>query len=288
METKLKLFNEKTVRTVWNADEEEWYFSVVDVCNVLSDSAGKDPGAYWRKLKQRLKAEGSEVVTKCHGLKMQAADGKYYKTDALNTKDLLRLIQSIPSPKAEPFKVWLAQVGSERLDEIADPEKAIQRGAAYYREKGYSDEWINQRLRTIEIRKKLTDEWSARGVETDLEYAMLTNELTKAWSGLSVKEYKALKGLKKESLRDNMTDLELVINMLAEVTTTAISQQEKPEGFEESRKVAKRGGNVAKVARENAEKELGHPIVSPLNASEKEKLDTKKAKALSSPDEPEA
>ena len=288
METKLKLVNEKTVRTVWNADEEEWYFSVVDVCNVLSDSAGKDPGAYWRKLKQRLKAEGSEVVTKCHGLKMQAADGKYYKTDALNTKDLLRLIQSIPSPKAEPFKVWLAQVGSERLDEIADPEKAIQRGAAYYREKGYSDEWINQRLRTIEIRKKLTDEWSARGVETDLEYAMLTNELTKAWSGLSVKEYKALKGLKKESLRDNMTDLELVINMLAEVTTTAISQQEKPEGFEESRKVAKRGGNVAKVARENAEKELGHPIVSPLNASEKEKLDTKKAKALSSPDEPEA
>lgn len=288
METKLKLFNEKTVRTVWNADEEEWYFSVVDVCNVLSDSAGKDPGAYWRKLKQRLKAEGSEVVTKCHGLKMQAADGKYYKTDALNTKDLLRLIQSIPSPKAEPFKVWLAQVGSERLDEIADPEKAIQRGAAYYREKGYSDEWINQRLRTIEIRKKLTDEWSARGVETDLEYAILTNDMTKAWSGLSVKEYKALKGLKKESLRDNMTDLELVINMLAEVTTTAISQQEKPEGFEESRKVAKRGGNVAKVARENAEKELGHPIVSPLNASEKEKLDTKKAKALSSPDEPEA
>ena len=287
METKLKLFNEKTVRTVWNADEEEWYFSVVDVCNVLSDSAGKDPGAYWRKLKQRLKAEGSEVVTKCHGLKMQAADGKYYKTDALNTKDLLRLIQSIPSPKAEPFKVWLAQVGSERLDEIADPEKAIQRGAAYYREKGYSDEWINQRLRTIEIRKKLTDEWSARGVETDLEYAILTNDMTKAWSGLSVKEYKALKGLKKESLRDNMTDLELLFNALAEATTTRLSQNEKPEGFEESRKVAKRGGNVAKVARENAEKELGHPIVSPLNASEKEKLDTKKAKALSSPDEPE-
>ncbi len=219
---------------------------------------------------------------------MRAVDGKMRMTDVLNTKGVLRLIQSIPSPKAEPFKVWLAQVGSERLDEIADPEKAIQRGAAYYREKGYSDEWINQRLRTIEIRKKLTDEWSARGVETDLEYAILTNDMTKAWSGLSVKEYKALKGLKKESLRDNMTDLELVINMLAEVTTTAISQQEKPEGFEESRKVAKRGGNVAKVARENAEKELGHPIVSPLNASEKEKLDTKKAKALSSPDEPEA
>ena len=288
METKLKLFNEKTVRTVWNADEEEWYFSVVDVCNVLSDSAGKDPGAYWRKLKQRLKAEGSEVVTKCHGLKMQAADGKYYKTDALNTKDLLRLIQSIPSPKAEPFKVWLAQVGSERLDEIADPEKAIQRGAAYYREKGYSDEWINQRLRTIEIRKKLTDEWSARGVETDLEYAMLTNELTKAWSGLSVKEYKALKGLKKESLRDNMTDLELIFNALAEATTTRLSQNEKPEGFEESRKVAKKGGAATRRARKSIEEAIGEKIVSPLNASEKEKLDTQKAKTLPSPDEPAA
>lgn len=288
METKLKLFNEKTVRTVWNADEEEWYFSVVDVCNVLSDSAGKDPGAYWRKLKQRLKAEGSEVVTKCHGLKMQAADGKYYKTDALNTKSVLRLIQSIPSPKAEPFKVWLAQVGSERLDEIADPEKAIQRGAAYYREKGYSDEWINQRLRTIEIRKKLTDEWSARGVETDLEYAILTNDMTKAWSGLSVKEYKALKGLKKESLRDNMTDLELLFNALAEATTTRLSQNEKPEGFEESRKVAKKGGAATRRARKSIEEAIGEKIVSPLNASEKEKLDTKKAKALPSPDEPEA
>ena len=286
METKLKLFNEKTVRTVWNADEEEWYFSVVDVVAVLTDS--ENPRRYWSDLKRKLTAEGSELYDKIVQLKMQSSDGKFYKTDALNTKGVLRLIQSIPSPKAEPFKVWLAQVGSERLDEIADPEKAIQRGAAYYREKGYSDEWINQRLRTIEIRKKLTDEWSARGVETDLEYAILTNDMTKAWSGLSVKEYKALKGLKKESLRDNMTDLELVINMLAEVTTTAISQQEKPEGFEESRKVAKRGGNVAKVARENAEKELGHPIVSPLNASEKEKLDTKKAKALPSPDEPEA
>ena len=286
METKLKLFNEKTVRTVWNADEEEWYFSVVDVCNVLSDSAGKDPGAYWRKLKQRLKAEGSEVVTKCHGLKMQAADGKYYKTDALNTKGVLRLIQSIPSPKAEPFKVWLAQVGAERLDEIADPEKAIQRGAAYYREKGYSDEWINQRLRTIEIRKKLTDEWSARGVETDLEYAILTNDMTKAWSGLSVKEYKALKGLKKENLRDNMTDLELVFNMLAEVTTTRLSQKEKPEGFEESRKVAKKGGAATKQARQSIEKVIGEKIVSPLNASEKEKLVTEKLPEIPESTEP--
>ena len=286
METKLKLFNEKTVRTVWNADEEEWYFSVVDVVAVLTDST--DPTAYWRKLKQRLKAEGNETVTNCHGLKMRAVDGKMRMTDVLNTKGVLRLIQSIPSPKAEPFKVWLAQVGSERLDEIADPEKAIQRGAAYYREKGYSDEWINQRLRTIEIRKKLTDEWSARGVETDLEYAILTNDMTKAWSGLSVKEYKALKGLKKESLRDNMTDLELLFNALAEATTTRLSQNEKPEGFEESRKVAKKGGAATRRARKSIEEAIGEKIVSPLNASEKEKLDTKKAKALPSPDEPEA
>ena len=286
METKLKLFNEKTVRTVWNADEEEWYFSVVDVVAVLTDS--ENPRRYWSDLKRKLTAEGSELYDKIVQLKMQSSDGKFYKTDALNTKGVLRLIQSIPSPKAEPFKVWLAQVGSERLDEIADPEKAIQRGAAYYREKGYSDEWINQRLRTIEIRKKLTDEWSARGVETDLEYAMLTNELTKAWSGLSVKEYKALKGLKKESLRDNMTDLELLFNALAEATTTRLSQNEKPEGFEESRKVAKKGGAATRRARKSIEEAIEEKIVSPLNASEKEKLDTKKAKALSSPDEPEA
>ena len=281
METKLKLFNEKTVRTAWNAEEEEWYFSVVDVCNVLTDSADYNPARkYWNKLKQRLNEEGSELVTICHQLKMQAADGKMRMTDVLNTKGVLRLIQSIPSPKAEPFKIWLAQVGAERLDEIADPEKAIQRGTAYYREKGYSDEWIRQRLRTIEIRKKLTDEWSARGVETDLEYAILTNDMTKAWSGLSVKEYKALKGLKKENLRDNMTDLELVFNMLAEVTTTRLSQKEKPEGFEESRKVAKKGGEATKQARKSIEKVIGEKIVSPLNASEKEKLVTDKAKEL--------
>ena len=279
METKLKLFNEKTVRTAWNAEEEEWYFSVVDVCNVLTDSADYNTARkYWNKLKQRLNEEGSELVTICHQLKMQAADGKMRMTDVLNTKGVLRLIQSIPSPKAEPFKIWLAQVGAERLDEIADPEKAIQRGTAYYREKGYSDEWIRQRLRTIEIRKKLTDEWSARGVETDLEYAILTNDMTKAWSGLSVKEYKALKGLKKENLRDNMTDLELVFNMLAEVTTTRLSQKEKPEGFEESRKVAKKGGEATKQARKSIEKVIGEKIVSPLNASEKEKLVTDKAK----------
>ena len=281
METKLKLFNEKTVRTVWNADEEEWYFSVVDVCNILTDSADYNTARkYWNKLKQRLSEEGSKLVTICHQLKMRAADGKMRMTDVLNTKGVLRLVQSIPSPKAEPFKVWLAQVGAERLDEIADPEKAILRGEQYYREKGYSEEWIRQRLRTIEVRKKLTDEWSARGVETDLEYAILTNDLTKAWSGLSVKDYKALKGLKKENLRDNMTDLELILNMLAEATTTAISQQEEPEGFEENRKIAKRGGSVAKNARKGVEKELGHSVISPLNASEKKKLVTEKKKKL--------
>ena len=226
METKLKLFNEKTVRTVWNADEEEWYFSVVDVVAILTDSV--DPKQYIKKMRSRDPELSSKWGTICTPVEMLGLDGRRRKVQAATTKGVLRLVQSIPSPKAEPFKMWLAQVGAERLDEIADPEKAIQRGAAYYREKGYSDEWIRQRLRTIEIRKKLTDEWSARGVETDLEYAILTNDMTKAWSGLSVKEYKALKGLKKESLRDNMTDLELVFNMLAEVTTTRLSQKEKP------------------------------------------------------------
>ena len=189
MENKIKVFENKQVRTVWNAEEEEWYFSVVDVCNVLADSASKDAGAFWRKLKQRLKAEGSELVTSCHGLKLQSSDGKHYKTDCLDTKGVLRLVQSIPSPKAEPFKMWLAQAGSERLDEIADPEKAILRGADFYRAKGYTESWINQRLQTIEMRKKLTDEWKERGVKEGVEYAILTDEMTKAWSGMSVKEY---------------------------------------------------------------------------------------------------
>ena len=278
METKLKLFNEKTVRTVWNADEEEWYFSVVDVVEVLTDSA--NPTDYLKKMRKRDNELAAFLGTNCPQVEMIGETGKKRKVLAATTKGVLRLIQSIPSPKAEPFKIWLAQVGSERLDEIADPEKAIQRGAAYYREKGYSDEWINQRLRTIEIRKKLTDEWSARGVETDLEYAILTNDMTKAWSGLSVKDYKALKGLKKENLRDNMTDLELVFNMLAEVTTTAISQQEQPQTFEENRNVAKSGGETAKEARKVVEKRLGHSIISPLNASEKKKLVTEKKKKL--------
>lgn len=281
METKLKLFNEKKIRTVWNADEEDWYFSVVDVCNVLTDSADYQTARnYWKVLKKRLIAEGNETVTNCNRLKMQAADGKMRMTDALNTKGILRLVQSIPSPKAEPFKMWLAQVGSERLDEIADPEKAIVRAQNYYRQKGYSEEWIRQRMSAIEARKKLTEEWNARGVETDFEYAILTNDMTKAWSGLSVKEYKALKDLKKENLRDNMTDMELILNSLAEITTLALSQKESPEGIEENRQVAKRGGGVAKIARESVEQELGYSVVSPLNATDKNKLVTRKMKEI--------
>ena len=271
--SKIKVFENKNVRTAWNEEEEDWYFSVVDVCYVLSDSEGKDIGAYWRKLKQRLKAEGSEVVTKCHELKLPAADGKTYKTDCLSTKNILRLIQSIPSPKAEPFKVWLAQVGADRLDEIADPEKAILRGADFYRTKGYTEGWINQRLQTIEMRKELTDEWKARGIEKEKDYAILTNEMTKAWSGLSVKEYKQKKGLKKENLRDNMTNIELVLNMLAEVTATSISKQEKPEGFNENKKVAIRGGKVANTARQEYEKATGQKAVSALNAKNKTALE---------------
>ena len=273
MENKIKVFENRQVRTLWNAEEEEWYFSVIDVVAVLTNST--NPRKYWSVLKTRLKAEGSELATNCSQLKMQSADGKYYKTDCLDTKGVLRLVQSIPSPKAEPFKMWLAQVGSERLDEIADPEKAIMRGAGFYRAKGYTEGWINQRLQTIEMRKELTDEWKARGIERDKDYSILTNEMTKAWSGLSVQEYKELKGLKKENLRDNMTNIELVLNMLAEVTTTAISKQEQPGTFDENKAVARRGGKVAKNARTDIESQLGQSVVSPLNASDKPALEIK-------------
>ncbi len=270
METKLKLFNEKSVRTVWNADEEEWYFSVVDIVEVLTDST--DPKQYIKKLRARDKELASKWGTICTPVEMTGKDGKKRQVIAATTKGILRLVQSIPSPKAEPFKVWLAQVGAERLDEIADPEKAILRGAEFYRKKGYSPEWINQRMRSIEVRKQLTDEWNAAGVETDKEYAILTNELTKAWSGKTVKEYKELKGLKKESLRDNMTNLELIFNMLAEATTARISQNEQPQGFNQSRLVVKKGGAATREARERIEEVLGESIVSPLNATDKEKL----------------
>ena len=281
MENKIKLFENKKVRSVWNEDEEEWYFSVVDVCWILADSIDFTTARkYWNKLKQRLKAEGSQLVTDCHQLKLPASDGKYYATDVLNTAGILRLIQSIPSPKAEPFKLWLAQVGSERLDEIADPEKAILRGADFYRAKGYTENWINQRLQTIEMRKELTDEWKARGIDKEKDYAILTNEMTKAWSGLSVKDYKELKGLKKENLRDNMTNIELVLNMLAEVTTTAISKSKEPETFSENLQVAKEGGSVAKNARVDIEKRIGKSVISPLNAEDKILLDVKDVKEI--------
>ena len=278
MENKIKLFENKVVRSHWDAEQEEWYFSVVDVIEVLTES--KDANAYWRKLKQRLKEEGNETVTKCHGLKMVAADGKMRFTDVATTEQLLRLIQSIPSPKAEPFKLWLAQVGSERFDEIADPEKAILRGADFYRAKGYTENWINQRLQTIEMRKELTDEWKARGIDKEKDYAILTNEMTKAWSGLSVKDYKELKGLKKENLRDNMTNIELVLNMLAEVTTTAISKSKEPETFSENLQVAKEGGAVAKNARVDIEERIGKSVISPLNAEDKTLLDVKDVKGI--------
>lgn len=269
------MFEGVNVRYAWDEESEDWLFSAVDVCNVLAESASKDPGAYWRKLKQRLTKEGSEVVTNCHGLKLIASDGKKYLTDCFTTADTLRLIQSIPSKKAEPFKMWLAKVGSERLDEIADPEKAIMRGAEYYRAKGYPEGWINQRLQTIEMRKELTDEWKSRGITKEKEYAILTNDMTRAWSGMSVQEYKQVKGLKKENLRDNMTNIELVLNMLAEVTTTSISKARQPETFSQSRSIAKEGGAVAGNARRDIEQRIGHTIISELNASDKPALEIK-------------
>ena len=272
----LKVFEDKKIRAQWNSEEEDWYFSVVDVVEILTESENYQTSRkYWNKLKQRLKDEGSELVTFCHRLKMLAQDGKLRETDVLNTKGILRLIQSIPSKKAEPFKVWLAQVGAERLDEIADPEKAILRGAEFYRAKGYTEGWINQRLQTIEMRKELTDEWKARGIEKEKDYAILTNEMTKAWSGMSVQEYKSFKGIKKENLRDNMTNIELVLNMLAEVTTTGISKHENPQTCNERKQSAKRGGNIAKNARLEYEKELGRSIISSANASNKILLEVK-------------
>ena len=271
----LQLFGEKRIRTAWNQEEEKWYFSIVDVCEVLTDS--KDyltARKYWNKLKQRLIEEGNETVTNCHQLKLRAADGKMRQTDVADQQQLFRLIQSIPSPKAEPFKLWIAKVASERIDEIQDPELAILRGADYYRAKGYSESWINQRLQSIKMRKELTDEWKARGIQKEKEYAILTNEMTKAWSGLTVRENKDLKGLKKENLRDNMTDIELVLNMLAEVSTKALSQAHQPDSFSESKQIAREGGTIAGEARESIEKRVGRIVISSLNATDKPALDT--------------
>ena len=267
----IKLFEDKKVRSLWNEGEEEWYFSVVDVIEVLTESS--IPKRYWTDLKKKLTNEGSQLYENIVQLKFAASDGKKYATDCLETKNLFRLIQSIPSPKAEPFKLWLAKVGSERLDEIADPEKGIERLMETYLKKGYSKEWVNQRLKSIEVRKDLTDEWENRGVKKGQEYAILTDEITKAWSGLSVKEYKNLKDLKKENLRDNMSNLELVLNMLAEATTTEISKEKKPKTFSQSKTIANQGGTIAGNTRKEIEAKTGKKIVSPVSA--KKLLNTK-------------
>ncbi len=261
----LMKFENKQVRSHWDAEEEKWYFSIVDVIAVLTDSV--DPTAYWRKLKQRLKAEGNETVTNCHALKMRAADGKMRMTDVADTEQLLRLIQSVPSPKAEPFKQWLAKVGSQRLDQLQDPELSIQQALQDYRRLGYSDDWINQRLKSIEIRKELTDEWQRTGITDNKDFAVLTNILTKTWSGKTVKEYKQHKGLKKQNLRDNMTSTELILNMLAEASTKDISQANNPNTFDQSMTIAKQGGNVARVAREELERQTGKSVISSDNAA---------------------
>ena len=260
----IQLFEDQKIRVAWDAEREEWYFSIVDVVAVLTDSA--DPTAYWRKLKQRLKAEGNETVTNCHGLRMRAADGKKRLTDVADTEQLLRIIQSIPSKKAEPFKAWLAMVGRERIEETIDPEQAIDRALETYLKKGYSEEWVHQRLLAIRIRNELTDEWRKRGVQKGREYAILTDEITRAWSGMSTRQYKDFKGLKKENLRDNMSNLELVLTMLAEASTTDIAKAEQPQGFDENQQVARRGGNVAGVARQTLEAETGKPVITSQNA----------------------
>jgi hypothetical protein len=268
-ETAIKLFNEKQIRTLWDDTQEKWFFSIVDVVRILTESV--NPNNYWKVLKNRLMKEGSELVTNCNQLKMQSSDGKYYKTDVGDTEQIFRLIQSIPSPKAEPFKLWLAQVGRERIDEIEDPEIGIDRLMETYLRKGYSKEWINQRLKSIEIRKELTDEWDFRGVKKGQEYAILTDEITKAWSGLTTKQYKTFKKLKKENLRDNMTNLELVLNMLAEASTTEISKEKEPKSFTENKDVARKGGNVAKAARLKLESTTGKKVVTKLNAKHLDK-----------------
>ncbi|MBP6550780.1 MAG: Bro-N domain-containing protein [Flavobacterium sp.] len=265
-ETAIKLFEQKQIRSIWSDEEEKWYFSIVDVVGVLSESV--NPNNYWKVLKNRLKKEGSELVTNCNQLKLQSSDGKFYNTDVADTEQLFRLIQSVPSKKAEPFKLWLAQVGRERIDEIEDPELGFDRLMETYLKKGYSKEWVNQRLKSIEVRKDLTDEWDKRGVKKGQEYAILTDEITKAWSGLSVKQYKNHKGLKKENLRDNMSNLELVLNMLAEATTTEISKEKKPKNFVENKKIAKQGGTIAGNTRKQIEEKTGKKIVNKLNAAD--------------------
>lgn len=263
----LQIFEEKKVRTVWDEEQEKWYFSIVDVVTVLTDNDYQGARKYWNKLKQRLTEEGNQTVTNCHQLKMKAADGKMRLTDVADQEQLFRIIQSIPSPKAEPFKLWMAQVASQRIDQMQDPELSIEQAIQDYRRKGYSEGWINQRIRSIEVRKNLTDEWQRSGVEGG-QYATLTDIITQEWSGRTTKQYKQYKGLKKESLRDNMTNTELALNMLAEASATDISRQKNPKGYAQSRAIAKKGGGVARVARMQLEKELGQSVISPAKASD--------------------
>lgn len=269
----IQLFEDQKIRTAWDAEKEEWYFSIIDVISVLTGTA--NPRRYWSDLKRKLKAEGAnELYEKIVQLKMLSSDGKRYKTDVANTEQLLRIIQSIPSPKAEPFKAWLAMVGKERIEETIDPEQAIDRALDTYLKKGYSEEWIHQRLLAIRIRNELTDEWKKRGVQKGKEYAILTDEISRAWSGMTTGQYKRLKGLTKENLRDNMTDLELVLTMLAEASTTDISKNAKPQTFEENKQVAKRGGKVAGIARQALEAETGKPVITEKNAFDFQQLVT--------------
>ena len=262
----LQLFEQRKVRTIWDDQEEKWYFSIVDVCAVLTDSP--NPRNYWKVLKHRLLKEGNETVTNCNQLKLQAEDGKKRLTDVADTEQLFRIIQSIPSPKAEPFKQWMAQVASQRIDQMQDPEKSIDQAIIDYKRLGYSDAWINQRIKSIEVRKELTDEWKRTGVKEGLEYASLTDIITREWSGFTTKQYKQFKGLKKENLRDNMTNLEIAFNILAEASATELSKQRDPQGFQQQVKVAKDGGIVAKVARKQLENQLGHSVISPAKASD--------------------
>ena len=267
---KIQLFEDQSIRTAWDDEQEQWYFSIVDIVRVLTDQPDFNTARkYWNKLKQRLSDEGSELVTYCHQLKMKSPkDGKRYKTDVADTAGILRIIQSIPSPKAEPFKLWLAQVGQERIEETIDPELTIDRALETYLKKGYSREWINQRLQAIQVRRELTDEWDARGMQKGVEYAILTDEISRAWSGMSTRQYKNLKGLKKENLRDNMTTLELVLNMLAEATVTEISKQKAPSTFSENIAVAREGGEAAGIARKAVEERTGVPVITPKNAAQ--------------------
>ena len=290
---KIQLFEDKRIRTAWDEEKEEWFFSVVDVIAVLTDQPNhRGASNYWAKLKQRLKEEGADqLLTNCQQLKLKSPkDGKRYLTDVADTEQLLRIIQSIPSPKAEPFKIWLAQVGRERIEETIDPELTIERALETYQRKGYSREWINQRLQAIQVRKELTDEWDARGVQQGIEYAILTDEISRAWSGMTTRQYKRLKGLKKENLRDNMTTLELVLNMLAEATTTELSKEHQPETFEENKEIARRGGRIAGETRKSIEADTGKPVITSQNAAQLNQVVTDMLEGVASEgmDKPEA